>query len=384
MRNAFTGAAILMVMGSGAAAGARRQTEPESQLTVRVYDLAHVGADDLHQAEERADRIFRQARIRITWVLVSVASEGQEHHNSGEWNPADLHLRLWPRAGIGSNSFSEETLGFRLSVETSTAIIIADEVCKRAALQFMNPGELLGLVMAHEIGHLLLRSKAHSSEGIMQGQLSTNLRDRRRTLLVFTRKQAVSMQNEIRRRMGVPLREPAELTVGVYNYAKLSADELGNAEQEAAEVFSRAGIQLRWIACPVSHGDADKLRDCNEALTRGALYLNILPEPMVTKSKRPPRLMGAGLEDHASVFADRAVKLADEKGISPRVVLGLAMAHELGHLVLGAEHEATGIMVEDLQVEQFRRAQQGVPPAFSAEQVQRMRAWLHGESLVKK
>ena len=39
-------------------------------------------------------------------------------------------------------------------------MIIADEICNRA-LQFTNPGELLGLVMAHEIGHLLL-SEAHS------------------------------------------------------------------------------------------------------------------------------------------------------------------------------------------------------------------------------
>jgi len=56
-----------------------------------------------------------------------------------------------------------------------------------------------------EIGHLLLRSKAHSAEGIMQAQISLNLRDRRRTLLVFTRKQTASMQDEVRRRMGIAI-----------------------------------------------------------------------------------------------------------------------------------------------------------------------------------
>jgi predicted Zn-dependent protease len=106
---------------------------------------------------------------------------------------------------MGPSNFSEDTLGFRLSMEKSTAIIIADEVRNRAALQFTNPGELLGLVMAHEIGHLLLRSKAHSAEGIMQSKISTNLRDRRQTLLVFTRKQVASMQAEVRRRMGVAI-----------------------------------------------------------------------------------------------------------------------------------------------------------------------------------
>jgi hypothetical protein len=204
--------AILVVLGSAARAGARSKTESELHLTVRVYDCAHVGADDLHQAEERAHRIFRQAKIRVTWVLVPLVNEVHEHQDSEEWNPADLHLRLWPRDGVGSNTFGEDTLGFRLSTEKSTAVIIADEVQKRAAVQFTNPGELLGLVMAHEIGHLLLLSKAHSAEGIMQAQLATNLRDRRRTLLVFTRQQAVAMQDEVRRRMGI--------VVAAYNTAR--------------------------------------------------------------------------------------------------------------------------------------------------------------------
>jgi len=191
-------AEAMRVVGLGA-----QPTEP--LLTVRVYDLAQVGADDLHQATERADIIFRQAGIRIRWVVVPPVNEVHEDQDSEEWNPSDIHLRLWPRAGIGSNTFSEDTLGFRLSTEKSTAIIIADEVRNRAVLQFTNPGELLGLVMAHEIGHLLLRSRAHSAEGIMQAQISPNLRDRRRTLLVFTRKQTASMQDEVRRRMGIAI-----------------------------------------------------------------------------------------------------------------------------------------------------------------------------------
>jgi|SRR5579871_5200275 len=178
--------------------------------------------------------------------------------------------------------------------------------------------------------------------------------------------------------------EQNELTVGVYNYAKVPENELAHAQQEAAEVFGRAGIQIRWVACPVTHGCVERLRDCNRALANGALYLNILPEPMVARARRPPSLMGVALEDHASVFADRAQNVAGEKRISPCVILGLAMAHEIGHLLLGPDHQAFGIMVKDLQLEQFRRAQQGIRPVFSTVQAQRMRAWLHGETPAKK
>jgi len=147
MRNAFTRVAILVFLGSGARASARSRGESELLLTVRVYDLAQVGADDLHQATERADIIFRQAGIRIRWVVVPPVNEVHEYQDSEEWNSSDLHLRLWPRAGIASNTFSEDTLGFRLSTEKSTAIIIADEVRGRAPLPFANPVELVALVM---------------------------------------------------------------------------------------------------------------------------------------------------------------------------------------------------------------------------------------------
>jgi len=57
MRDAFTGVAILVVLGSGARANARSHREPELRLTVRVYDSAQVGADDLPPSE-RAGRQY--------------------------------------------------------------------------------------------------------------------------------------------------------------------------------------------------------------------------------------------------------------------------------------------------------------------------------------
>jgi hypothetical protein len=117
--------------------------------------------------------------------------------------------------------------------------------------------------------------------------------------------------------------EQNKLTVGVYSYAEVAEDELEHAEREAAEIFGRAGIHVPWVACPVTHEDFEKLRDCNQALAGSTLYLNVLPESMVARAGRPPKLMGVGLEDHASVLSDRVQKIADDKGISPRVVFRL-------------------------------------------------------------
>jgi len=47
----------------------------------------------------------------------------------------------------------------------------------------------------------------------------------------------------------------------------------------------------------------------------------------------------------ATVFADRVRDIARAAGIDQRVLLGLAIAHEIGHLLLSTNtHAATGLM----------------------------------------
>lgn len=204
MGETFTSLALLTLLSSSAVrAGARSHAGSELQLTVRVYNSANVPPFDLLEAEHRAEKVFRQAKINILWE--NVPALGGAHHQvlSEEWNPAELHLRLWTRARAGLSNYGGDILGFCVSMEMSTAIIISDEIRHRAAIHSMTPGDLLGLVMAHEMGHLLLRSEAHSVEGIMQAQLATDLRDRTRTLLVFTRRQARSIRGEVKRRISI-------------------------------------------------------------------------------------------------------------------------------------------------------------------------------------
>ena len=85
-------------------------------------------------------------------------------------------------------------------------MVLFDAVRRLAGARFSNPADLLGLAMAHEIGHILLRSANHSAAGIMRAQwLPKDFRDAENGLLVFTREQDDSMQNEVRRRMGIQI-----------------------------------------------------------------------------------------------------------------------------------------------------------------------------------
>ena len=44
---------------------------------------------------------------------VPMPDEVHDHAKSEAWNPADLHLRLWTRSSVGSNTYGEDTCGYR-------------------------------------------------------------------------------------------------------------------------------------------------------------------------------------------------------------------------------------------------------------------------------
>jgi hypothetical protein len=89
-------------------------------------------------------------------------------------------------------------------LEDGVAVVLADDIRKRAAYSSTKFDDLLGLAMAHELGHLRLRSGAHSVSGIMRARWKEEgLRDDDRGRLRFTLGEAESMRNEVRRPMGV-------------------------------------------------------------------------------------------------------------------------------------------------------------------------------------
>ena len=65
--------------------------------------------------------------------------------------------------------------------------------------------DIMGCVMAHEIGHLLLHSSSHSSEGIMRADFrQSDLMKGVQRLLVFTPAERETIQSNLRDRGTVP------------------------------------------------------------------------------------------------------------------------------------------------------------------------------------
>ena len=179
----------------------------------------------------------------------------------------------------------------------------------------------------------------------------------------------------------------ATVVVRTYDYSNTGSDALASARSEAEQIFKAARIAVRWRDCSVP-GNTDGAA-CTEPLLPGhdlmlrlvdrtppnlaeAQRVMALGESMVDREERSGVLMTVDL------FRVRAI--AERASTAIAILLGRAIAHEIGHLLLGsAEHPRLGLMRALWSHDELR----GAKPAnwgFSAREAAQMRQTLRGRS----
>jgi hypothetical protein len=153
---------------------------PLPLLALCVTDLAGISSDAFHRAAQEVPMIYRGAGVRTVWagpsskpsmrvdaeVAIILLSE-----TIAEGQVAELGLR-------------HDDLGY--AIRPALRAYILWPRIRDVELQFSrDAGEVLGLVIAHEVGHLLLPDDDHSPLGIMRSEI--DLRSRHRPY--FTRPQ---------------------------------------------------------------------------------------------------------------------------------------------------------------------------------------------------
>jgi hypothetical protein len=133
------------------------------------------------------------------------------------------------------------------------------------------------------------------------------------------------------------------IAVHVYSQVDdLSDDDERRSLEVAREVFSTAAVDVAWTTCTAGM--------C-ETPAAEVLKLRIAVSP--DRSDPNSGVLGQALIDArtrtgvlATVFIDRTRRLAGGLGIDYRILLGRAIAHELGHLLLGTSTHGSGLMRE--------------------------------------
>jgi hypothetical protein len=149
---------------------------------------------------------------------------------------------------------------------------------------------------------------------------------------------------------GVVLAQDAAVIVRTFNNFQVPTAQLGRAHAHAAAILATAGIGVTWLDC--WFGDAEPAhapRRCQTPVG-GDLVVRL---HRTNNTDRPHQFVSLGFAlvvregtpFLATVYADRAERIARRAAVDPAIVLGRAIAHEIGHLLLNSNaHPGAGLM----------------------------------------
>ena len=140
-----------------------------ADITISVYDYANVSTELLAAAEEDARRIFLQAGVETLWATCLPKPQKAQPSDCQTVDATHLMLKILPRAISAQARDRSDVLGTALVDAKGIgyyAYVFYDSI-RRVAEERRLGHALLGDVLSHEIGHLLLGSNSHSVSGIM-------------------------------------------------------------------------------------------------------------------------------------------------------------------------------------------------------------------------
>jgi hypothetical protein len=163
------------------------------QIKVVVNDSVGVSGPILNQAESEAGRILRAAGIEIAWADCPREVIVQEACRVAT-DSSQLVLHIVPTGKTSTDS----VFGMAFLAQDGSGKycdVFFDRVEEAHRRYGADRSQLLGTVVAHELGHLLLGSRAHSQIGIMAPVWEEeSLRNMGMGHLLFTREQSSLMK----------------------------------------------------------------------------------------------------------------------------------------------------------------------------------------------
>jgi hypothetical protein len=320
-------------------------------ITVAIYDDVHLSPRVLADAQDEATRVYQKAGVAIIWIRCKSSKMDAEPDLRCQDPPSAmrLNLRIVPHARKSSDGVFGVAF---LSAEGTGAYsdVFYDSVEKLDRDWNVGLVRVLGHVMAHELGHLLLGSNAHSRQGIMcPSWHGDELHLASMGALLFSQEQARFMRERLASYGNAdPKAKPdPAIKILVYNIAQAQRATLTGAEREAGRILSRAGVRASWFECPAGHSDTEAQGICQNGWGAINIGLRILFKPMAFGNRFQGDHLGFAIFPAlASVYYDDKLRFAgDDVGLGLPTILGCFMAHEIEHLLLGSNsHSKQGVM----------------------------------------
>jgi hypothetical protein len=176
--------------------------ELDPTITILVYNQAQAPPAILIGAEREAARILSHAGVRASWFDCSAwhSEAGSQDICQKGWGPMNIGLRVLAKP---TRRLQDTRFGFAIIPGLASvyydyqAHFVSDDVGLGQPL-------ILGCVIAHEIGHLLLGPNSHSSQGVMQAEWGKRqIRQALMRDLLFSPEESQLIRAEARTRMSL-------------------------------------------------------------------------------------------------------------------------------------------------------------------------------------
>jgi hypothetical protein len=149
--------------------------------------------------------------------------------------------------------------------------------------------------------------------------------------------------------------ETKTLPIRVFNRAKVAKADLARALKVASAIFEEAGIAVSWAEGSADDHESTALDFSANGASNGAcssrrmgelhLALDLGPKTGAMTTTLGFALPCAKHGADASIFVDRCEAVMQNTLASFAKILGHAIAHEIGHVLLGSnEHSPAGLM----------------------------------------
>jgi hypothetical protein len=162
---------LLACNGLPPTVSARGRAQPFSvNLTVSVFNDAGVEPFVWSQAQSRATEIMRRSGISLTWLDCGASASTMPDLNCSAISyPAHLSVRVVAKSSPVKGDIFGQSFQDAAGEGNYVLVYYAAIQAFRSATTAVPAGELLGCVIAHELGHLLLGTASHSPAGLMSG-----------------------------------------------------------------------------------------------------------------------------------------------------------------------------------------------------------------------
>jgi hypothetical protein len=169
--------------------GARTDARDEAVIRVRIYDYVGLAPDTLAEAQRVAANFYTPIGVAIDWAP-TFRPHGRKDRSHEYGRLQDFTINVLNRSMVARTAWAPDAIGTAVVAPSgggSIAYVLYDRLKNAAAASDWQVKDLLAVVIAHELAHLLLPPNSHSSDGLMRtGWDVTELRHIRLDSLTFT------------------------------------------------------------------------------------------------------------------------------------------------------------------------------------------------------